>query len=40
MAQVTVRKFSMRIEEVEMVYECGDKNPLMSVRFRPLFLTN
>jgi hypothetical protein len=34
------KRFSMRVEELELIYECGDKNPLLSVRFRPLFFTN
>jgi hypothetical protein len=36
-----VRKdVNIRIEEFEVIYECADKHPLISVRLKPIFLTN
>lgn len=33
------RLYTLRVEEVELVYECADRNPLVSLRLKPIFLT-
>lgn len=34
------KNINIRVEEFEIVYQCADKNPLISLRLKPISLTN